>query len=609
MLRRFLMIKKLIFPGSLFLLAYALWFSPDFNQIAAGVAIFLFGMLSLEQGFQGFTGGTLERILRVSTNKRWKSLMFGMFSTTLMQSSSLVTVITISFLSVGILDLAAGIGIIFGANLGTTTGAWLIAGLGLKVKIATYAMPMLIFGIFLVFQKNKSLKAIGSILAGLGFLFLGIHYMKEGFESFHDTIDLAEYALVGVKGLIVFTLIGIGMTVIMQSSHAAMVLIITALSVQQITYDNALALAIGSNIGTTVTAIIGSMSANIAGKRLAVAHLLFNLVTALVALLMLEQFMQAVDYIASAMNISDDDVTLKLAIFHSLFNLVGILIMLPFIDLLVTQIERLLKGKPVQIDKPKYLNDEAMKFPDTVVSAVHKETVRLYRHASHIILKTIGLPSVGVFSDKDLDSLLQVNDKLAAYDVDKAYKNHIKGIYSEVIAFISQASFTWEMKQSGKLYWLREANRHIVEAIKDSKQLQHNLLLMNASSNTFIQQEYYKIRYQIAALLRELDAFHLELEANEADIAFLSFDVFKVKIKEQNEAMNQQIDQLIREHKISATAGTSLINDSAYMYAIKRHLVDMAETVFVVQDCKLVTVERELALDDNEIADVIKEAK
>jgi phosphate:Na+ symporter len=208
------MIKKLVFPSSLLLIAYALWFSPDFNQIAAGVAIFLFGMLFLEQGFQGFTGGTLEKILRASTNKRWKSLMFGMLSTTVMQSSSLVTVITISFLSVGILDLAAGIGIIFGANLGTTTGAWLIAGLGLKVKIATYAMPMLIFGIFLVFQKSKPLKAIGSILAGMGFLFLGIHYMKEGFDAFRDTINLAEYALTGARGLFVFTLIGIGMTVV-----------------------------------------------------------------------------------------------------------------------------------------------------------------------------------------------------------------------------------------------------------------------------------------------------------------------------------------------------------------------------------------------------------
>jgi len=603
------MIKKILFACSLCLLAYALWLSPDFNQIAAGVAIFLFGMLSLEQGFQGFTGGTLEHILRVSTNKRWKSVVFGIVSTSLMQSSSLVTVITISFLSVGILDLAAGIGIIFGANLGTTTGAWLIAGLGLKVKIASYAMPMLIFGIFLVFQKNKNCKAVGAILAGLGFLFLGIHYMKEGFEAFRTTIDLADYAMTGLKGLAVFTLIGIAMTVIMQSSHAAMVLIITALSVQQITYDNALALAIGSNIGTTITAIIGAMSANIAGKRLAVAHLLFNVITAVIALFMLEYFIKAVDTIAQGLGIGAMDFTLKLAIFHSLFNIVGVLVMLPFIDRLVSFIEGLLKGEVVRIDKPKYLNDEAMRFPDTVVFAVHRETVRLYQHAGHILLKTLGLSSTRVFSSTNLEQLVKDTPKIAPYHVDEAYEHHIKGIYSAVIAFISQASFTWEMKQSGQLYWLREANRHIVEAIKDGKHLQKNLLVSNGSNNPFIRDEYLKIRYQIADLLRDLEFFRLKVEANEVEVALLSFDIFKVKIKEQDTLMNEQIDALIREHKITALAGSSLINDSAYMYAIKRHLVEMAETVFVIQEQAnpvSLAVERELSLDDNELSDVLK---
>ncbi len=118
-------------------------------------------MLSLEQGFQAFAGGTLERILNKTTDKLWKSLSFGVVSTTLMQSSSLVSVITISFLSAGLLDLTSGVGIIFGANIGTTTGAWLVAGFGLKVKISAYAMPMLVFGVLLLFQNSKNLKGIG----------------------------------------------------------------------------------------------------------------------------------------------------------------------------------------------------------------------------------------------------------------------------------------------------------------------------------------------------------------------------------------------------------------------------------------------------------------
>ena len=134
-------------------------------------------------------------------------------------------------------------------------------------------MPMLVFGIILAFQKSKHLKGIGSILAGLGFLFLGIHHMKEGFEAFRGSFDLASFAVEGYVGLFLFASIGTVATVVMQSSHATLVLILTALAAGQITYENALALAIGANVGTTITAIIGSLSANVEGKRLAGAHL------------------------------------------------------------------------------------------------------------------------------------------------------------------------------------------------------------------------------------------------------------------------------------------------------------------------------------------------
>jgi phosphate:Na+ symporter len=303
------MLRKILLPSIFLILSYGFWVSPDFKVIAAGVAIFLFGMLSLEEGFKAFTGGILERILQRTTNRLWKSLSFGILTTTLMQSSSLVSVITISFLSAGLIGLASGIGIIFGANLGTTTGAWLVAGFGLKVKISAYAMPMLVFGVILVFQKSRTWKGVGYILAGLGFLFLGIHYMKEGFEAFKNAIDLAAYAMPGLKGLLLYTLLGIAATVIMQSSHATLVLIITALAAQQITYENALALAIGANVGTTITAILGAMSSNVQGRRLAGAHLVFNLVTGIVAIVFIQQFLYAVNITSDWLGIDKYDYT------------------------------------------------------------------------------------------------------------------------------------------------------------------------------------------------------------------------------------------------------------------------------------------------------------
>ena len=317
------MLRKALLPIIFLILAWGFWISPQFKEIAAGVAIFLFGMMSLEEGFKAFTGGALERFLQASTNKLWKSLGFGIISTTVMQSSSLVSVITISFLSAELIGLAAGIGIIFGSNIGTTTGAWLVAGIGLKIDIAAYAMPLLVFGVVLMFQNKRALKGFGYILAGIGFLFLGIHYMKTGFETFQDSLDLSQFAMTGFLGLIAYTAVGIVATVVMQSSHATLILGITALAAGQITYENSLAIAIGSNVGTTVTAVLGAMNANVPGKRLAAAHLIFNLTTGAIAIVFISQLAAVVDFVSEAVGIAGDNFTLKFAVFHTLFNIIG----------------------------------------------------------------------------------------------------------------------------------------------------------------------------------------------------------------------------------------------------------------------------------------------
>ncbi|MGR8930721.1 MAG: Na/Pi symporter, partial [Gammaproteobacteria bacterium] len=155
------MIKTTLYFSFLFLLACGFWLSANFKTIVAGIAVFLFGMLSLQKGFKFFTGGILESILRRTTDNIIKRLLFGIITTTLMQSSSLLSVLIISFISAGLLDLAAGIGIIFGANLGTTSGAWLVAGFGLKVNISGYAMPLLIFGVLLQLTKRSEERRVG----------------------------------------------------------------------------------------------------------------------------------------------------------------------------------------------------------------------------------------------------------------------------------------------------------------------------------------------------------------------------------------------------------------------------------------------------------------
>lgn len=260
--------------------------------------------------------------------------------------------LAISFISAGLITLVGGIGVIYGANLGTTTGAWLIAGLGLKINISAYAMPMLIFGILLSLRSSRTQQGIGYVLTGVGFLFLGIHYMKEGFESLRQVIDLTQFAIEGTPGLLLYTGLGILATVIMQSSHASLVLTITALSAGQVGYENALALAIGSNVGTTVSAVIGALGANIQGRRLAAAHVIFNVVTGAVAIVFIEQLLAAVEFISSRTAISAENYTLKLAVFHSLFNTLGLVLMLPFTKPLADWLPRALPVPVAGMGRP-----------------------------------------------------------------------------------------------------------------------------------------------------------------------------------------------------------------------------------------------------------------
>jgi phosphate:Na+ symporter len=595
------MMKKILLPTILLVLAYGFWVSPNFKTIAAGIAIFLFGMLSLEQGFQAFTGGTLERLLRRTTSSTGKSVLFGVVSTTLMQSSSLVSVITISFLSAGLITLAAGIGIIFGANLGTTTGAWLIAGFGLKVNIAAYAMPMLAFGVILIFQSSRSLKGIGYILAGLGFLFLGIHFMKDGFDAFKDTINLAEYAVAGYPGVLLFTLIGIFATVVMQSSHATLVLTITALAAGQITYENALALAIGANVGTTITAILGAMSANEAGKRLAAAHLVFNVVTGIIAIVFIYQLVALVNSVSALVGVADDDYTLKLAVFHTVFNVLGIVVMLPLLNMLVVTLEKFIPEKRPEVDQPKYLSDSSAAFPGTAVEAVRLESLRVYDAALRIVIDGLGMKNTDVLSTTDLKQVVVAQNRIHQFDIDAMYERHIKGIYSAIVAFISDTTFSRREEQSADLQWLRDACIHLVEAVKDTRQLQENLIYYVDSENKNMREVYNHIRVQIGLIIRDLE----EMRASNAGVMdVLSLDALKLLVDEDQNRLNQSLAELIGRRAITPAMGSSLINDSVFAHDICMNLISAAQTLFVAGVQHPTQAAHDVVLDKSDLTQI-----
>lgn len=591
--------KKIALPLALCALLLAFWFEPEVQEIAAGVAIFLFGMLMLEDGFKLFGGGLLERTLERATKSVPRSLLFGIVSTTVLQSSSLVSVITISFLSAGLISLVGGIGVIFGANIGTTTGAWLVAGLGLKVDIASYAMPMIALSIVLVFQKSPPLRGFGYVLAGLGFLFLGIHHMKEGFEAFRSQIDLTQFALTGLAGLLVYALIGMVATVIMQSSHATMVLILTALAGGQVTYDNALALAVGANIGTTITAILGALSANYQGKRLALAHLLFNGVTAGVALALIAPLRELVDWTSALVGIADDDYALKLAVFHTIFNTMGVALMLPMMRPLVTGLEKRIPEPKMQLHQPRFLNDAVDEFPQTLENALRNEVDHLRDIATELILHGLNLHRHDIFASTAIDKSVRESRKASDLDIADQYERRVKTLYTAIVEYTSRAgSRSYDAQTMDRLYALRDVAAGLVQAIKSVKHLRKNVLRYTVLDQGTITDLYDTVRTQIARILVEIEKLGAT-ETNERSALWL--DQERVQIVEDSKATSRRIDKLIRAGGLSPVAATSFLNDSGYGYAAMRELIEAARVFYREQEGAMAEVEDLLALSDEEI--------
>ena len=365
---------------------------------------------------------------------------------------------------------------------------------------------VLIFGLIFSFQKKATLKGIGNVLAGLGFFFLGIHYMKEGFDVFKEFIDLTQFAVSGFLGALIYSGLGIILTTILQSSSATLALILTALAAGQIEYENALALAIGANVGTTITAVLGSLSSNIAGKRLAGAHLIFNVTTGLVALIFIFPLAKLVNYISELTHIATDDYTLKLALFHTIFNVLGVLIMIPFISKLEKFLLKIFKEKADKdIDEPKYLNEAVLEFPGSVISSLFNESKYLYKNAIFkIVSHALNIHREDIKSNKKIKNIIKKSTKDMDVDVEEMYYKKVKTIYGEIIRYATTAQNDLKLnkKQNYAITEIKIANRKMVEIIKDVRELNKNVTLANELGNPYLKKAYNNFRVKVVKVLR-----------------------------------------------------------------------------------------------------------
>lgn len=361
------------------------------SGLAGGVGLFLLGMGLMTDGLRLAAGSALERMLARSTRTRWHGLGTGTLVTLLVQSSSAVTVATIGFINAGLLTLGQAIWVLFGANVGTTMTGWLVALVGLKFKIDALALPLIGLGMLLrLTGEGQRRGALGTALAGFGVLFLGIDLLRVTFTDFAAGIQLPTGT--GAVDVLLQVAIGVALTVLMQSSSAALAIALTAAQGGLLGAQGAAAVVIGANIGTTVTAVIAALGATANAKRAAAAHIVFNLLTGGVALLMLPWLIHVFDWLRQALGLSEAP-AVKLALFHTAFNVMGVLLIWPLVDGLTRFLQARFVSAEQQVAQLRYLDDTVLAVPALALDALQREIDRLGGLARHNLrLALIGAP-------------------------------------------------------------------------------------------------------------------------------------------------------------------------------------------------------------------------
>lgn len=313
----------------------------DLLRLIGSLALFLYGMKIMSEGLQKFAGDSLRKILTAMTTNRVTGVLTGVLITALIQSSSATTVMVVSFVNAGLLTLTQSIGVIMGANIGTTVTAWIISALGFKVDISAFALPLLAFAIPLFFSGKSSRKSVGEFIFGFSFLFMGLANLKNNAPDLSANPDMLafvqNYTDMGFFSILLFLFIGAILTMIVQASAATMAITLIMCANGWIDYHLGVALVLGENIGTTITANLAALTGNTQARRAALAHLMFNLFGVAWVLIVFYPFTGAVSwFVTHVMKITDPAVAVsfKLAAFHTAFNISNTFIMIWFVNVI-----------------------------------------------------------------------------------------------------------------------------------------------------------------------------------------------------------------------------------------------------------------------------------
>ena len=526
---------------------YAVWI-----ETFASLGLFMFGMLYLEDSLKRAAGSSFKQWVKISTDTDRKALLTGVAATAALQSSTVTTLMALSLVGAGLMNLQGSIGVLFGSNIGTTTTGWIIALVGFKFDIKLIALAMVGFGGIgsVLFGEGKLRHTFGGI-AGFGLIFLGIEGLKESFTHLSTAVDIKE--LQGYHSL-AFVMAGFLLTALIQSSSASIAIAQSALFTGIVSFDHAAAFVIGANIGTTLTAVIGAIGGSSDKKRSALAHVLFNISTGVVAFALLHPMTWGVSHMGLGQNVE------ALALFHTLFNIVGVALWYPFITPLSLWLQkRFVVVKPAAT---LYIHNVSMTVPALAQEALRKEVFHLGHEVCVFALAAVQIPAEeGLKHHGSISKILDANKEALEPPPIERYRE-LQTLQGEILDYATALSQRIQLPEVR-----REFDRtlimatHLISASKHIKDLLDDIAMLSEADSLEMRAFYHELRYQILALCmtyndwlegdseakNELSSLYAKLnESYQNSIGILNDMIVNYKISKQMTTIFMNITHLTR---------------------------------------------------------------
>lgn len=486
----------------------------DLLRLIGSLGLFLYGMKTMSEGLQKFAGDRLRRILTAMTTNRVTGMLTGVLITALIQSSSATTVMVVSFVNAGLLTLGQSIGVIMGANIGTTVTAWIISALGFKIDIAAFALPMLAFAIPLFFSSKSQRKSMGEFIFGFAFLFMGLQSLKVNAPDLGANPDMLafvqNYTDLGFFSIILFLIIGAVLTMIVQASAATMAITLIMCANGWIDYHLGVALVLGENIGTTITANLAALTGNTQARRAALAHLVFNVFGVMWVLLLFYPFTDCVSwFVEHVMGMTDPAVAVsfKLAAFHTAFNISNTFIMIWFVHFIEKTVCSLIKPKMEDEEyRLRYISGGMLSTAELSILQAHKE-MSLFAERTARMLNMVK----ELFYEKNEEAFLKTYARVEKYE---SISDRMEIEIANYLTQVSEGRLSSESKEEIRLM-LRAVSE--IESIADScNNMARSIKRRNEFKSVFTEEQNQHMDYMFKLVSKALHRMTYVLSKNEA---------------------------------------------------------------------------------------------